>query len=350
MRADRDSIHKEVGTNTSSKETETVNNIQYNSQAIMKICAACHEDLPKDSYSKKQWKLDQRRCKVCITNNRAVQPISSKQDNNDPNTNEIVKTLDSMYLENADRKISDEELFKRPPPKEDCPICLLRIPTLVTGYKYQTCCGKVICSGCIHAPVFDHQGNEVDNEKCPFCRSATPFSDEEVVERTMKRVDLEDPIAINNLGFYYRDGMKGFPQDFDKSLELFHRAADLGGAKAYLGIGFAYDIGKGLEVDKKKSTHYYELSAIKGNVDARHNLGITEEGAGNIDRAVKHHMIAVRGGYAKSLEAIKEMYSYGLATKEDYTKALRLYQEYLSEIRSTQRDKAAAANEDYRYY
>ena len=30
----------------------------------------------------------------------------------------------------------DEELFKQPPPKEDCPICFLRIPTLHTGYKY----------------------------------------------------------------------------------------------------------------------------------------------------------------------------------------------------------------------
>ena len=27
----------------------------------------------------------------------------------------------------------DEELFKQPPPEEDCPICFLRIPTLKTG-------------------------------------------------------------------------------------------------------------------------------------------------------------------------------------------------------------------------
>jgi len=26
----------------------------------MKTCAACHEDLPKDKFSKKQWKLNQR--------------------------------------------------------------------------------------------------------------------------------------------------------------------------------------------------------------------------------------------------------------------------------------------------
>ena len=44
------------------------------------------------------------------------------------------------------------------------------------------------------------------------------------------------------------------------------------------------------------------------------------------------------------------MYTIGEATKEDYTTALRAYQEYLSEIKSKQRDKAAADNENCRYY
>jgi len=40
----------------------------------------------------------------------------------------------------------------------------------------------------------------------------------------------------------------------------------------------------------------------------------------------------------------------GHATKEDYTKALQLYQTYLGEIKSNQRDEAASADEDNRYY
>ena len=39
----------------------------------------------------------------------------------------------------------------------------------------------------------------------------------------------------------------------------------------------------------------------------------------------------------------------GKATKDVYTKALRSYQEYLNEVKSSQRDKAAAAREDYKY-
>ena len=43
----------------------------------MKTCTACHEDLPKDKFSKKQWKLNQRRCKVCIADNREVQKLQT---------------------------------------------------------------------------------------------------------------------------------------------------------------------------------------------------------------------------------------------------------------------------------
>jgi len=259
----------------------------------------------------------------------------------------------SKHKKACERRVAelhDEELFKQTPP-EDCPICFLRIPTLQSGYKYYVCCGKVICCGCIHAPVYDHQGNEVDNEKCPFCRVPTPHTDEEMIGRLKKRVEAEDPIAIYNLGVCYRDGTYGFPQDHIKALELFHRAAELGDSKAYGSIGYAYLHGRGVEVDnKKKANHYYELSAMGGDDTARYNLGNNEIRAGNYDRALKHYMIAVRDGISNSLEAIKWLYSNGHATKEDYTKALRSYQTYLGEIKSEQRDEAAAADERNRYY
>jgi len=90
---------------------------------------------------------------------------------------------------------------------------------------------------------------------------------------------------------------------------------------------------------------------MKGDVRARYNLGVDEACEGNFDRSLKHHIIAVRGGFTKSLERVKAMYTYGHATKDDYMAALQSYQEYLGEIKSPQRDKAAAANETlYRYY
>ena len=90
---------------------------------------------------------------------------------------------------------------------------------------------------------------------------------------------------------------------------------------------------------------------MAGDADARHNLGVYEEEAGNMERALKHHMIAVRAGDNDSLKEIQELYLEGDATKEDYMKALQSYQTYLAEIKSKQRDEAAAFDsEEYRYY
>ena len=244
----------------------------------------------------------------------------------------------------------DEELFKQPPPKEDCPICFIHIPFLLTGWRYQTCCGKVICSGCAYAPVYDNQGNQVDNKKCPFCRTPVPSSEEKSIKREEKRVEANDAIAIHNTGNYYRDGMNGYPQDHTTALELWHRAAELNHTPIYLNIGYAHNYGEGVEVDKEKATHYYELAAMGGCGRARHNLGNNEGRGGNVDRALKHYMIAIRSGYSQSLGKIKRLYLEGFATKDDYMKALQSYQTYLGEIKSKQRDEAAAAYEEYRYY
>ena len=247
-------------------------------------------------------------------------------------------------------ELHDIELFKQPlPTDEDCPICFLRMPIRNMGL-YKACCGKVICSGCCYAPVYDNQGNEVDNNKCPFCRTPTPSSHEELVERLKKRMETGDPLAIYTLAVYYRDGANGLPQADAKALELFYRAAELGYAAGYNSTGFAYEKGNGVGVDKKKATHYFELAAMKGDVCARYNLGIMEKKAGNMDRAVKHFMIAVQCGDDESLKKIHESYSNEHATKDDYTTALQSYQAFLSEIKSDQRDKAAVADKKCRYY
>ena len=200
--------------------------------------------------------------------------------------------------------------------------CFLLLPTLNSGRKYYSCCGKRICSGCSYAV---EKTKERAISLCPFCRVPTHTSDEEANERDKKLADAGNASATYNLGVYYRDGKYGFRQDHDKALKLWHRAGDLGCSEAYTNIGYAYDTGSGVEVDKKKAKHCYKLSAMGGNATARYNLGRDELQRGNLDRAVRHHMIAIRGGYHNSLNMIKQLYSNGHATKEDYTKALQAY-------------------------
>ena len=242
-------------------------------------------------------------------------------------------------------ELHDEKLFKQPPPNEDCPICMLLLPSLYTGKKYRICCGKRICSGCIYAVEKRDGGLGL----CPFCRAPTPTA-EELIEQAKKRMEVNDAYAMFNLGICYSDGSYGFQQDHAKALELWHQAAELGNASSCYSIGMAYYYGNGAERDEKKANHYCELAAMGGVVEARYNLGVYEWRAGNMERALKHFMIAASFGDNDSLENIKQLFLKGDATKDDYTKALRAYQTNLVEIKSAQRDEPATYSDEHKYY
>ena len=109
-------------------------------------------------------------------------------------------------------ELHDEKLFKRPPLKEDCDICMLPLPPLHTGLKYKSCCGKMICSGCIYAVAKRDGGVGL----CPFCRTPRPTPDE-LIEQYKKRIEAGDTEAILNLGCCYNDGEFGLPLDHNKA-------------------------------------------------------------------------------------------------------------------------------------
>ena len=128
------------------------------------------------------------KCKVTTYCNAVCKKVHKKKHKKD--CEEHIRLAAEKH--NKELKLAAEkhdiELFKEPPSQHgDCPICFLRIPNLNTGWKYQTCCGKIICSGCIHAPVYDNQGNLV-KKLCPFCRVPTPVSYTHLTLPTILRV------------------------------------------------------------------------------------------------------------------------------------------------------------------
>ena len=193
----------------------------------------------------------------------------------------------------------------------------------------------MICIGCIDAV-------KAEDDLVLFVECLAHFG-WEWVERLKERAGGGDAEAIHNLGCYYNTGRYGLRQNRRKVMKLWLRAGELGHAVAYFNLGTAYDFGEGVERDEKNAKHYYEIAAMGGDVEARHNLSILEEELGNMNRAEKHYMIAAMAGYDKSLKSIRVCFLEGHVTKDDFEKALRAHKEAKDEVKSDQREAAAAA-------
>ena len=244
-------------------------------------------------------------------------------------------------------ELHEEALFKEPPPREDCPICFLPLPIAMDEQSFQSCCGKTICDGCIHAMAMEDmkKGKKKAEEVgiCAFCRTLRPSSDEEVVKRYKNLMESGNADAFYELAGCYADGDYGLQQDRVKANELWLKAGELGCAEAYFNLGNSYNNGMGVEVDKKKAKNYYELAAMMGDASARHYLGCNEYNAGNYHRAFKHFMLAAKSGYKDSLDQVKEGFTMGIVTKDEYASTLRAYHESQTEMKSEARDTAFKA-------
>ena len=192
-------------------------------------------------------------------------------------------------------ELHDAALFKEPPPREECPICMLPLPLYEnhTGMTFYTCCGKDICRGCA-----DTMEESEAEDLCPFSRTPCPTSSEEAVNRLKKLVNAGNADAFDNLAGCYERGVFGLPQDMAKARQLYLKAGELGYSMAYYNLGCSYQSGEGVEM--KKAIHYWELAAMNGSVNARAKLGATEYNANNHQRAYKHFIISASAGY-KSL-------------------------------------------------
>ena len=236
----------------------------------------------------------------------------------------------------TDELYSDDKLFQEPPAKEECPLCLVPMPFSQPGacgvtMTYQMCCGKMVCDGCVIAAGEEMKKGNM-KWSCPFCRVALPHSDKEQLKRCKKRIKLNCPEAFFKLGCAYSVGGWGLAKDIDKTFDLWERAAELGSLNAYS------QLGKG---NSEKAISLLQLAAIGGHEEARHNLGDAERCNGNIDRAMKHYIIAAKSGWDDSLKTVGEGYKSGHVTKDEYASTLRAYQVCCEEMKSDQRSKAA---------
>ena len=155
---------------------------------------------------------------------------------------------------------------------------------------------------------------------CAFCRVPTPTS-EGAIKQMKKLIEADHAHAFYNLAGHYATG-DGVPQDFAKTNELLLKAGELGCVEAYDNLGVSYYNGVGVEMDKKKAKHYWELAAMNGDAHARFNLGCMEGQAGNNHRAYKHFILSARAGHKDSLDKVKEGFMKGVVKKDEYANTL----------------------------
>ncbi|EJK46750.1 hypothetical protein THAOC_34566, partial [Thalassiosira oceanica] len=135
-------------------------------------------------------------------------------------------------------------------------------------------------------------------------------------------------------------GNHGLAKDVPRAIELWTEAAELGSVDSHYKLGVAYYIGEGVEEDKPRGIQHWREAAMKGDADSRHNLGALEDDSGNYNLAVQHWMISAKMGIEKSVNAIKDTFMGGRATKAQYAEALRGYGDATEEMKSHQREEA----------
>ena len=249
----------------------------------------------------------------------------------------------STYHKEACKKraaeLHDELLFKQPESSHDgdCPICMLPQSLDLSKFIIMTCCSKMVCNGCNYANMKREVEGKLER-KCPFCRKLAPSTMDKQEKYRRKRIEANDPVAM------CQEGILQFKKgDYSSAFEYFTKAAELGEMEAHCRLAGMYYVGRGVEKDRGKQLHHWEEAAIGGHPNARYFLGCDEEKSCNIERAVKHWIIAATQGNDDSIKALMDLFKEGLFDKNELAAALRAHQAAVDATKSPQREAAKIA-------
>ena len=119
-------------------------------------------------------------------------------------------------------------------------------------FGVNTCCSTVVCDGCIYAKALRGIEERLP-ETCPFCRCPLPSTDAECNLYEMKRVKANDPVALSHAGTRRFEA-----GDYATAIDYWQKAAGLGDIQSHYDLSFAFEMGYGVEIDKKKTVHHWE--------------------------------------------------------------------------------------------
>ena len=273
-----------------------------------------------------------------------------------------------------------------PPPQDECAICCYLLPFRPNESVYKSCCGNMICLGCVlgqtrvrvigenvNVPlkgskeeerefkmIYFREPTPITGSKeeerselgslCPFCnaKNVSENDNERLKKRLWERIDeYNDPAAMLILGIMYRDGKHGVSKNPTKAEELLQSSYDLGDADAAFHLAHMYSSSVP-NPEQAREIKYLEEGARRGSVPCLYSLGASANKSGNHAEAIRYWTTAARSGDDPSLQTLL-LYirrtpsvictGVGMAVfKDDLATTLRAHKAANDERRSVPRD------------
>lgn len=139
-----------------------------------------------------------------------------------------------------------------------------------------------------------------------------------------KAAEMGHAKAQSNLGILYFSG-EGVQKDVNEGILWLKKSAEQGLVKEQVLLGTIYYEGKAISQDYDKALHYFRLASDKSNDDAQYNLGfMIENGFGvpqNKEEAIALYRKSALLGNVKAQVRLGAKYALGIDVAQDYALA-----------------------------
>ncbi|SEQ85376.1 hypothetical protein SAMN02910369_02548 [Lachnospiraceae bacterium NE2001] len=152
-------------------------------------------------------------------------------------------------------------------------------------------------------------------------------------------IDNQNADAMNDLGAQYYDGNRGFEQSFEKAIEYYQMASDLGNRQAQENLGYCYYYGRAGEPDYEKAFNYFALGAFDDHIISLYKIGDMYYNGYYVKKNLAEaftiycHCLNIMTDVAARMAAgpvylrLAKCYFYGYGVEKDLMSALSCYQQ-----------------------
>ena len=126
-------------------------------------------------------------------------------------------------------------------------------------------------------------------------RAGHSTPDKTIIEHMRSRSRQQNKAAPTDL--FIRADREGDLGHMRSAFRLFLAAAKAGDVNAQTRVGYCYDVGQGVRVDRSAALHWYMRAYRRGDAIAAHNIGTIWRDRQNSRRAAEWFRRAVRLGH-----------------------------------------------------